>query len=429
MAARVKVAVEDLAIRGGSPQFAAPLHVGRPNIGNRERLRARIDDMLDRRWLTNNGPFVQELELQISHLLGVRHCIAVCNATVALEIAARALQLKGEVIVPSFTFIATAHALHWQGITPVFCDVDPATHNLDPRRVEELVSSRTSGIVGVHVWGRPCAVEALTDIAIAHRLRLMFDAAHAFANSYKGRMIGGFGDVEVFSFHATKFFNTFEGGLIATNDDELATKMHLMTNFGFEGYDRVIHLGTNGKMSEISAAMGLTGLESLQEFIGANRENYQAYHAGLHGLPGIKLIQYDETERCNYQYVVLEVNEEEAGIDRDSLVDILHRENVLARRYFYPGCHEMEPYRSRFPEVGLRLPETNRLTRRVMSLPTGTAVDGTAVAAICRIIELSITHSGRLRDALRPAQDSHSSQAPPATQPSAGLPPLPLDHS
>ena len=392
----MKTKCDELAVLGGDPAFAGSLHVGRPNIGERSSLLARINDLLDRRWLTNNGPFVQEFEQRIADFLGVKHCVAMCNATVALEIAARALGLRGEVIVPSFTFVATAHALQWQEITPVFCDVDPATHNLDPAKVEALITPRTTGIVGVHVWGRPCAIDGLEEIAQRRGLKLMFDAAHAFSNSYKGRMIGNFGQAEVFSFHATKFFNTFEGGAVVTNDDDLAAKMRLMKNFGFAGYDTVIYVGTNGKMSEVSAAMGLTGLESLDEFITANRRNYTAYRTGLRNLPGIHLIAYDETERCNYQYVIVEVDETVTGISRDDLVHVLQAENVLARRYFYPGSHEMEPYRSYFPHAGLLLPETRRLTQRVMSLPTGTAVGPEEIAMVCAIIRLAAENSREL---------------------------------
>jgi len=393
----MKTSVANLAILGGLPAFTDKLHVGRPNIGDRTKFLARINDLLDRRWLSNNGPFVQEFEQRIADFLGVKHCIAMCNATVALEIAARALGLHGEVIVPSFTFIATAHALQWQEITPVFCDVDPATHNLDPKNVEALITPRTTGIVGVHVWGRPCAIEALSEIAQRRGLKLMFDAAHAFGNSYNGRMIGNFGQVEVFSFHATKFFNTFEGGAVVTNDDDLATKIRLMTNFGFAGYDNVIYVGTNGKMTEVSAAMGLTGLESLDEFVAANLRNYAAYRVGLQDLSGVQLIAYDEAERCNYQYVIVEIDEAIAGISRDNLVSVLHAENVLARRYFYPGCHEMEPYRSYFPHAGLLLLETRKLTQLVMSLPTGTAVTPEQIAVICQIIRVAVENAAELK--------------------------------
>jgi dTDP-4-amino-4,6-dideoxygalactose transaminase len=331
---KAKQDIQALAILGGQATFTEPLHVGRPNIGNRDALLTRINDLLDRRWLTNNGPFVQEFEKRLAKYLGVRHCIAMCNATVALEIASRALGLQGEVIVPSFTFIATAHALQWQETTPVFCDVDPVSHNLDPAKVEALITPRTSGIVGVHVWGRPCAIEPLTEIAQRRGLTLMFDAAHAFGCSYQGQMIGNFGQAEVFSFHATKFFNAFEGGAVVTNDDELARKMRLMKNFGFLGYDDVGYIGTNGKMNEVSAAMGLTGLESLEEFVHANRRNYRAYQTELDNLPGIRQICYDEAEQNNYQYIIVEVDETAAGLSRDMLVEILQAENVLARRYF-----------------------------------------------------------------------------------------------
>lgn len=388
--------LEDLAIFGNTPAFKHQLHVGRPNIGNRERLLQRINDILDCRWLTNNGQYVRELEKRISEFLGVKHCLAMCNGTVALEIAVRALGLHDEVIVPSFTFVATAHALQWQEITPVFCDVAPGTHHLDPKRVEELITPRTTGILGVHVWGQACDISSLTELAHRHRLRLIFDAAHAFACSYKGQMIGNFGSAEVFSFHATKFFNSFEGGAVVTNDDELAEKLRFMRNFGFAGYDNVDYVGINGKMSEVCAAMGLTSLESLDEFIEINYRNYKAYERGLASVPGVQLHLYDESEQSNYQYIIVEVDETIAGINRDRLVEILHAENVLARRYFYPGCHRMEPYRSYFPHAGLLLPETERLTTRVMSLPTGTAVDAGIVEQLCDLIGFVVQHSDEI---------------------------------
>jgi dTDP-4-amino-4,6-dideoxygalactose transaminase len=383
----------DLAIFGGPPAFAEPLHVGRPNIGNRERLLERIADMLDRRWLTNNGPLVQELEQRIATLVGVKHCIAMCNATVALEIVIRAAGLSGEVLVPSFTFVATAHALQWQEITPVFCDIDPQTHNLDPRKLEAMITPRTSGIIGVHVWGRACPVELLTEIAQEYRLKLLFDAAHAFGCSHRGRMIGSFGVAEVFSFHATKFFNTFEGGAVTTNDDELAARIRLMKNFGFSGMDNVCYIGTNGKMNEASAAMGLTGLESLDDAVAANYANYMAYQHALVDIPGINMLCYDMPERYNYQYIVLEVDVAAAGITRDDLVQVLHAENILARRYFFPGVHHMEPYRSFFPHARLLLPETESLVQRVLVLPTGTVITPDEVRTICQIIRMVVAHS------------------------------------
>jgi dTDP-4-amino-4,6-dideoxygalactose transaminase len=336
---------------------------------------------------------LQEFEQRICELSGVRHCIAVCNATIGLEIAIRALDLSGEVILPSFTFIATAHALRWLGVTPVFCDVHPKTHNIDPLRVAKLVTKRTSGIIGVHVWGRPCDVDALTDLAQRDGLKLVFDAAHAFACSYKGQMIGGFGDAELFSFHATKFLNTFEGGAIVTNNGQLAAKLRLMRNFGFAGLDTVISLGTNGKMSEASAAMGLTSLESLDGFIEANRRNYHLYERHLARIPGISFLRYNEDEKCNYQYVVIELDETVTGISRNMFDEILWAENVLTRRYFYPGCHRMEPYWTEEPEARRRLRQTERLANMVLCLPTGSAIGSTKITVICALIEFIVKHA------------------------------------
>jgi dTDP-4-amino-4,6-dideoxygalactose transaminase len=389
----MKQSIDDLAIFGGPPAFAEALHVGRPNIGDRTRLLERINDLLDRRWLTNDGPYVREFERRIADLAGVPHCIATCNGTVALEIGIRAAGLSDEVIVPSFTFVATAHALQWQGLTPVFCDVDPRTHTLDPARIEELITPRTSGIIGVHLWGRPCSVEQLGEIARRRGLKLLFDASHAFGGTHGGRPIGGFGDAEVFSFHATKFLNSFEGGAIVTGDAELARRARMMRNFGFVDYDDVRYVGTNGKMPEVAAAMGLTSLESLAEFVAVNRRNYELYRTCLRAVGGVSLLPYDESERSNYQYIVLEIDEADAGINRDLFQRILHREHVLARRYFYPGCHRMEPYRSYFPSARLMLPETERLVQRVLSLPTGTAIGAEEICTICELIRFAREHA------------------------------------
>jgi dTDP-4-amino-4,6-dideoxygalactose transaminase len=396
----VKSHIPDLAIFGGKPAFDDPLHIGRPNIGDRQALLQRITDLLDRKWLTNDGPFLQEFEQRIAKLIQVKHCIAVCNATIGLEIVIRALGLSDEVIVPSFTFVATAHALRWLGITPVFCDLDAKTHNVDPLRVAELITNRTSGIIAVHVWGRPCDVDALTDLAQRHKLTLLFDAAHAFGCLYKGRMIGGFGNAEIFSFHATKFVNTFEGGAIVTNDDELAARLRLMRNFGFAGLDTVACLGINGKMNEISAAMGLTSLESLDGFIEINRRNYQLYKQQLARIPGISLSLYQEDEKCNYQYVVIEIDEAVTGINRDMVDEILWAENVLTRRYFYPGCHRMEPYRTTDPKAGLHLPQTEKLAARVLCLPTGSMVTKEDITTICKLIAFIIKNSGAVKERL-----------------------------
>ena len=373
-----------------APAFSEPVHVGRPNIGNHESFLNKAKGILDRRTLSNNGPLVQEFENQIAKFLKVKHCICVCNATTGLEIASRAAGLRGEVIVPSFTFVATAHALQWQEITPVFADIDPATHNLDPACVERLITPATSAILATHVWGRPCPVEQLERIAAKYGLVLLFDAAHAFGCSHKGKPIGGFGLAEVFSFHATKFLNSFEGGAITTNNDALAEKIRLMTNFGFSGYDNVIHLGINGKMTEICAAMGLTNFEEIGDLIASNRANYETYRQGLEGIRGIELMSYGSDDRCHFQYIVTEIGID-AALTRNELIEKLHAENVLARKYFWPGCHRMEPYRTLYPQARIPLLETERLSERVLVLPTGNSLNGADIVKICNILRSALS--------------------------------------
>lgn len=378
----------DLAINGAPPAFANPVHVGSPNINDRGAFLHRVGAALDGNWLTNNGPQVREFEQRIANMLGAKHCVAMCNGTIALEIAIRALGLEGEVIVPSWTFVATAHALYWQGITPVFADIDPATHNLDPAAVRKMITPRTTGIIGVHLWGRSAPVEALQAIADEFGLKLMFDAAHAFGCTHRGQAIGRFGACEVFSFHATKAFNTMEGGAVVTNDDDLAETMRLMRNFGFKGYDNVIHPGTNGKMIEVCAAMGLANLDTFDAVVESNREHHAAYREALFGIPGVKLLEYDAAERNSHHYVVIEVAPD-FPVSRDRLVEVLHAENILVRKYFWPGCHGMQPYRDLFPHAHLMLPDTLDLASRVVVLPNGTTLPDyciPTIAAVCRTL-------------------------------------------
>jgi len=353
--------------------FPEPLHVGRPNLGSRSEFDRLVDGIFERDWLTNAGPLVLDLERRIADFLGVRHCVTVANGTIALEIAIRALGLTGEVIVPSYTFIATAHALHWQGITPVFADIDEQTHNIDPESARSFITPKTSGIIGVHLWGRPAPVQELQALADAYGLELLFDAAHAFGNSHGGRMIGSFGRAEILSFHATKFFNTFEGGAIVTNDDDLAEQTRLMRNFGFEDFDKVVFPGTNGKMTEVCAAMGLVNLDSMDFFCARNIENHLSYSQVFEASQTLRLCQYDSPVAGNHQYVVVELSPAVSEY-RDRLVADLHSENVRARRYFWPGCHNMEPYKSLFPHAGVHLPNTALVAERVVVLPTGSSV-------------------------------------------------------
>ncbi len=407
-----KARAADLAIFGGCPAFEEALYVGRPNLGDRRLFLQRVNAALDRRWLTNHGPFAREFEQRIQSRTRVKHAVAVCNATVGLEILARALDLSGEVIVPAFTFIATAHAFRWLGLTPVFCDVDPSTHNIDPLQIESLITPRTSAIVGVHLWGRACDVDALEALARRHAVKLIFDAAHAFGSSYRGRRVGGFGDAEVFSFHATKSINALEGGAVVTNNAALAERLRQMRDFGFAGdHDDVIGAGTNGKLNEISAAMGLTLLDSMDDIIAANRQVYQRYLYGLSGIPGIRPVVYDECEENTFHYVILEVDETRAGLSRDQLMELLRAENVMARRYFHPGCHRAEPYRSDPQYAGVKMPVTDQLAQRVLALPSGGSVGIDKADAICRLIRLAVAESAQVRSLFAAQADLAQYQA------------------
>ena len=415
----MSTSTDPLALLGGAPAFATPLYVGRPNLPDRAAFLRRVEAIFDRCWLSNNGPCVVEFEERLAALTGAGYCVAMCNATLALEIAARALRWNGEVIVPSYTFIATVHALHWQGITPVFADIAAGTSNLDPARLEQLITPRTTGILGVHVWGQPCDTDAIESIAARHGLPVLYDAAHAFGCTHHGKKIGNFGRAEVFSFHATKFINSFEGGAVVTNDAELARDMRLMRNFGFSGYDTVIHPGTNGKMTEVCAAMGLCSLDGIEETVAVNRNHYARYAEALKGSPGLTLIHYDPRELNNFQYIVVEGDPECCPLDRDALIAVLHAENVLARKYFWPGCHRMEPYRSLQPQASLHLPWTERYASRVMVLPTGTAVTPEDIARIGNVIRRALQQAPAVQHWMvssRPLQ-SPEPVPPPLCQP------------
>jgi len=349
------------------------LYTGRPNIPNIDDFLAKSEKILENKWLTNNGPYVKELETRLSEYLGVKHVISVCNATIGLMVAIKALGLTGEVILPSFTFVASAHVLQWDGITPVFCDIDPSTHNIDVAKAESLITDKTTGIMGVHLWGRPCPHDELLVVSRKHGLRLLYDAAHAFGTTYKSIPIASLEDISVLSFHATKSFSTFEGGAIVTNDDELARIARLMCNYSFEGEDIVTGLGLNAKMTEIHAAFGLSSLDNHEKVLAHNKDIYEYYKEKLSNIDGISIIDYHDNEKHNRHYIITEIDSSVFGHSRDAVHSHLQANGIMARRYFYPGCHMSQPYRSLYP--GIVLPHSESLCDRVLALPGGSGID------------------------------------------------------
>ena len=392
----MKRAIAELAVLGGPPAFAEPLHVGRPNVGDRAAILAGIGEALDDRWLSNNGSKLETFERRLSERLGGLHVVATCNATLGLQIAMRALGIEGEVVLPALTFVATAHAVAWEGLTPVFADVDPETLCLSATEAETRIGPETGALLGVHLWGRSADVEGLSALARERGLPLLFDAAHTLGSERDGKPLAAFGDAAVLSFHATKIANSFEGGAIVTADRELAARAATMRNFGFVDEDEIVGLGTNAKLSEAGAAMGLASLDALDDFLAASRRNYAAYAEALAGIPGVTLLPFDPPESSNCHYVVVDVDPG-AGLDRDQLRAVLVAENVLARRYFYPGCHRVPPY-DRRPQ--LPLPVTERVLDRCLSLPTGTAVTAADAAAIGELTRLALSRPDALRGVL-----------------------------
>lgn len=380
MTGRDKSGVADLALFGGPPLFDRTLTVGRPNIMHTEVLHAHLQGVLQRGWLTNDGPLVQEFERRCAALLDVPHCIAVSNATIGLQVVAAALDLRGRVLMPAFTFIGTAHALRWMGLEPEFCEVRPEDHTLDPDDVARRLGPGVGAILGVHLWGRACQHDALQALADRHGVPLFYDAAHAFACGHAGRPIGRLGAAEVFSLHATKAINAFEGGLITTVDGALAERLRLMRNFGIRSDGRVVSLGTNAKMNEACAAAGLANLDGLDALCAHNRSLAEAYREALAGVPGLRLHGPAPGERFTHHYAVVELPAD--GPHPAALAELLLAEGVYVRRYFEPGCHRCPPYDTQ----PMDLPVTDRLARTLVQLPTGWQLVPHEAAALGRLL-------------------------------------------
>lgn len=384
----------NFAILGASPHFEQTIPVGQLYFPDWSRYEMAMRGIFERQYYTNNGPLLTELEAKLADFVGVKHAICTHNATFGLMMLAEALELTGKVILPSFTFIASAQSLAWTKLKPVFCDVDRATHQLDLNHLESLIDDEVSAIMGVNLWGGACDTKALQSLADKHKIKLYFDSAHAFGCEINDRKVGSFGNAEVFSFHATKILSATEGGCITTNDDALAARLKAIRPSYSNDPAVAITKVINARMSEAQAAVALMSLADLEDNRHHNETIYLDYHKQLASIPGIKLVQPTGVTRSNYQYLVCELNPESFGLTRDQVIAVLQAENIIARRYFYPGCHRSLEF---FDDEPVSLPATEALCDVCLQLPIGAKVDSKVVTGICTILKNAQQHALKLR--------------------------------
>lgn len=385
------------AIFGAKPAFDKPLPIGQLYFPSWERYEAAFRGVFERQYYNNNGPLHDELEEKLQQFLGVKHAICVSNATLGLMMVADAMELSGKVILPSFTFAASAHSLTWAGLEPVFCDIDLDTHQIAIDQIGALIDKDVSAIMGVNLWGGSCNPKALSELAASNGVQLYFDSAHAFGCTVEGVPIGNFGRAEVFSFHATKILSATEGGCICTNDDDLAARLRsIRPSYGTEKPVSVVRVA-NARMSEAQAAIALMSLEDFP----LNRENneslYRLYEKLLEKIPGLYLVKPAGVTFSNYQYVVCNVDEREFGLSRDLLIELLKAENVVAQRYYYPGLHRSIPYVQERPQYLDRLPNTDSLCASCIQLPIGALVPAQCIERICNILIRAHQASAEIR--------------------------------
>lgn len=365
--------------------FANPIHVTRPFLPPLADFTAGLAEIWQNGWLTNHGPVLRRFEARLANHLGTDHLAVFANGTLALQIGLRGLGIQGEVITTPFTFAATTHALIWNGNQPVFADIEPATFTLDPAAVEAAITPRTEAILAVHVYGYPCRLAELADIARRHHLQLIYDAAHAFGVSVDGRSIGQFGDLSMFSFHATKPFHSIEGGLLIFGDGGRKQTFDLLKNFGIVDETEVLLPGTNAKMNEFQALMGLQLLEHLEGIIHRRRRIDALYRAQLNSVPGLRIPPPAAPNVAfNYAYFPVEVSADEFGLNRDQLCAALRRYNVFARRYFHPLIPDLACYRDR--PVTAPLTTARKVASRILTLPIYDSLALEDAARICTIV-------------------------------------------
>jgi len=342
-----------------------------------------IKSIFEDKWLTNMGPKHKELQSKLEEYLEVEYMNLFTNGHMALYSAIKALKLEGEVITTPFTFVSTTHAITQNGLTPVFCDIEPDTYTMDVSKIESLITDKTCAIIPVHVYGNVCNVEEIEKIAKKHNLKVIYDAAHAFGVKYKNIAVGNFGDMSMFSFHATKVFNTIEGGGIAYKDRSLERELNLLKNFGITGPETTEEVGMNAKMNEFQAAMGICNLRHIDEEIAKRKAVVEEYRKRLSNVKGIKLSKIQDDVQSNYAYFPV-VFEDEFGKTRDQVMDELAKNNIFTRKYFYPLTTDFECYNTQYDSS--KTPVAKYISDRVLTLPLYADLDINKVNEICDII-------------------------------------------
>lgn len=363
-----------------------PIYVTQPSLPDLEEFIPYLEKIWDNKILTNNGPMHKQLENELAEFLGVPFISLFANGTLALVTALQALRITGEVITTPYSFVATTHSLWWNNIKPVFVDIEPKFGNIDPNRIEAAITPKTTAIMPVHVYGNPCYVDEIQKIADTYGLRLIYDAAHAFGVKYKGGSILNYGDLSILSFHATKVFNTFEGGAIISHDSATKQRIDYLKNFGFAGETTIMAPGINSKMNEVQAAMGLLQLKSVDESIERRKVVADRYRELLKDIKGISMLPEPEDTISNYAYFSIFVNEKEYGMSRDALYEKMKQNNIFGRRYFYPLISEFSMYKSLESSSQSNLPVAHKIANEVICLPIYPVLTLDTVDNICNVL-------------------------------------------
>lgn len=364
-----------------------PIYVTQPFLPPLEEFNEYLKQIWESKWLTNQGPFHEQLEIALTKYLGVPYISLFANGTLALITALRALQITGEVITSPFSFVATTHSLWWNNIKPVFVDIEHDRFTLDPEKIEAAITPQTTAILPVHVYGYPCNVEAIHEIAHRHGLKVLYDAAHTFGATYKGKSLVSYGDLSILSFHATKVFNTFEGGAIICHSEEMKHHIDNLKNFGFRGETVIEEPGINAKMNEVQAAMGLLQLKYIEQNIEKRKYIANLYRKGLSDIKGIQCMDDLPDVRHNYAYFPIFVEKSQYGISCDELYEILKKNNIFARRYFYPLISQFKMYKDLESALPEKLPKAEKIAKQVICLPIYSELYEYQIEYIIKIIK------------------------------------------